>query len=235
MSWATANMLNHKYNKTKLMLFDSIKNKHLHNLSTSITVGNAQIPFKLSVNNFSFIFYCRLTTNAHFTNIFRTCYFELRRLACFRIFMKRKKAATLLSDFARSRIDYCYSLLCGYTLDVTSDLQRKQNNAARVISRLPMSSRITIILNHFIGFQTKYFVWDATFIAVLQHPMSLTCCRKGHHIPTTLAPGLHSKWCQVCPIKVIIEISFEDILVWISLQRLNFLFDHCTYVHGLAL
>ena len=97
-------------------------------------------------------------------------------------------------------------------------MQRKQNNAARVISRHPMSSRITIILNHSIGFQTKYFVCHATFIAVLQHPMSLTCCRKGHHIPTTLAPGLHSKWCQVCPIKVIIEISFEDILVSTSLQ-----------------
>ena len=29
--------------------------------------------------------------------------------------------------------------------------------------------------------------------------------------------------------------QFEDILVSLSLQRLNFLFDHCTYVHGLAL
>ena len=45
-----------------------------------------------------------------------------------------------------SRIDYCNSLLFGSTHDVTSHLQRIQNYAARVILRLPMSSRITIHL-----------------------------------------------------------------------------------------
>ena len=39
----------------------------------------------------------------------------------------------------------------------------------------------------------------------------------------------------MCPITVIIYASFEDILVSFSLQRLNFLFDHCTYGHCLAL
>ena len=41
---------------------------------------------------------------------------------------------------------WLYSLLFGSTLDVTSHLQRIQNYAARVILRLPMSSRITIHL-----------------------------------------------------------------------------------------
>ena len=45
-----------------------------------------------------------------------------------------------------SRIDYCNSLLFGSTNDVTSNLQRIQNYAARVIFRLPMSSSITIHL-----------------------------------------------------------------------------------------
>ena len=34
---------------------------------------------------------------------------------------------------------------------------------------------------------------------------------------------------------VIIYVSFEDILVLFGLQRLNFLFDHCTYVNSLAM
>ena len=37
------------------------------------------------------------------------------------------------------------------------------------------------------------------------------------------------------PNTVIIYVLFEDILVSFSLHRLNFIFDHCTYVHGLAL
>ena len=67
-------------------------------------------------------------------------------LAYIRRFLTSTATATLVSAFVLSRIDYCNSLLFGSTLDVTSHLQRIQNYAARVILRLPMSSRITIHL-----------------------------------------------------------------------------------------
>ena len=47
-AWATANMLKLNDSKTELMLVTSKRSKHLHNLPTSITIGNAQIPFKQS-------------------------------------------------------------------------------------------------------------------------------------------------------------------------------------------
>ena len=87
-----------------------------------------------------------LTMNAHISNIARTCYFELRRLASIRGFMTSTATATLVSAFVLSRIDYCSSMLFGSTHDVTSHLQRIQNYAARVILRLPKSSSITIHL-----------------------------------------------------------------------------------------
>ena len=145
-SWATANMLKLNDNKTELMLVTSNRSKHLHNLPTSITIGNAQIPFKQSVKNLGFTLDCHLTMNAHVSNIGRTCYFEQRRLASIRRFLTSTATATLVSAFALSRIDYCSSLLFGSTHDVTSHLQRIQNYAARVILRLPMSSSITIHL-----------------------------------------------------------------------------------------
>ena len=86
---------------------------------------------------------CIFTTNAHVSNIARTCHFELRRLASIRRFLTSTSIATLASAFALSRIDYCSSLLLGSTRDVTSHLQRTQNYAARVILRLPMSSSMT--------------------------------------------------------------------------------------------
>ena len=106
-------------------------------LPTSITISNAQIPFKQSVKNLCFTLDCHLTMNAHVSNIARTCYFELRRLASIRRFMTSTATATLVSAFVLSRIDYCNSLLFGSTHDVTSHLQRIQNYAARVILRLP--------------------------------------------------------------------------------------------------
>ena len=86
---------------------------------------------------------CHLTMNAHVTNIARTCYFELRRLASIRRFLTSTATATLVSAFVLSGIDYCNSMLFGSTHDVTSHLQRIQNYAARVILCLPKSSNIT--------------------------------------------------------------------------------------------
>ena len=142
-AWATANMLKLNDNKTELMLVTSKRTRHLHNLPTSITIDNAQIPFKQSVNNLGSTSDCHLTMNAHVSNIARTCYFELHRLASIPIFLTSTATATLVSAFALSRIDYCNSMLFGSTHDVTSHLQQIQSYTARVILRLPKSSNIT--------------------------------------------------------------------------------------------
>ena len=84
--FATANMLELNDNMTELMIVTSKRARHLHSLPMSITIGNAQIPFKQSVKNLGFTLDCHLTINAHVSNIARTCYFELRRLASIRRF-----------------------------------------------------------------------------------------------------------------------------------------------------
>ena len=81
--------------------------------------------------------------NAHVSNIDRTCYFELRRLASIRRFLTSTASAIFVSAFVLSRIGNCISLLFGSTHDVISHLQRIQNYAARVNLRLPKSSSIT--------------------------------------------------------------------------------------------
>ena len=154
-AWATANMLKLNDNKIELMLVTSKRTKHLHNLPTSITIGNTQIPFKQPVKNLGFTLYCHLTMNAHVSNIAKTRYFELRRLASIRRFLTSTATATLLSAFALSRIDYCNSLLFGSTHDVTSHMQRIQNYAARVILCLPKSSSITTHLKSLHWFPVK--------------------------------------------------------------------------------
>ena len=106
-TWATVNMLKLNDSKTELMLVTSKRSKHLHNLPTSITIGNAQIPFKQSVKNFGFTLDCHLTMNAHVTNIAQTCYFELRRLASICRFMTSTAYATLVSASVLSRTDCC--------------------------------------------------------------------------------------------------------------------------------
>ena len=63
-AWATAKM--HRINeKTELMLVTSERSKHLHTLPTSFTIENAQIPFKLSVNDIGLTLDCHHIMNAH--------------------------------------------------------------------------------------------------------------------------------------------------------------------------
>ena len=73
-AWATADMLKLSDNMTELMLVTSKRSKHLHNLTTSITIGNAQIPFKQSVKNLGFTLDLHLTMNAHVSIIAQACY-----------------------------------------------------------------------------------------------------------------------------------------------------------------
>ena len=111
------------------------------------TLGNAEITFKQSVKNLDISLDCHLTMNAHVSNIARTCYFELRRLASIRRFLTSTSTATLVSAFVSPIIDYCITLLYGSTHDVTSHLRRIQKYAARVILRLLMLSSISIHSN----------------------------------------------------------------------------------------
>ena len=60
-------MLKLNDNKTELMLVTSKGTKYLNNLPTSITIGNAQVPFKQSVKNLCFTLDSHLTMNAHAT------------------------------------------------------------------------------------------------------------------------------------------------------------------------
>ena len=46
-AWAAANIHKLNDNKTELMLVTSNRTKHLHSIPTSITISNAQIPFKI--------------------------------------------------------------------------------------------------------------------------------------------------------------------------------------------
>ena len=110
---------------------------------------------KVSVKNIGFTLDCHLNINAHVSNIARTCYFEMRRLASIRRFLTSTATATLVSAFALSRIDYCISLLFASTHDVTFHLQRMQNYATRVILRLPKSSSISTHLKSLLWLPVK--------------------------------------------------------------------------------
>ena len=236
-AWATANMLKLNDNKTELMLVTSKRSKHLYSLPTSITIGNAQIPFKKSVKNLGFTLDCHLTMNAHVSNIARTCYFELRRLASIRRFLTSTATDTLVSAFVLSRIDYCNSLLFGSTHDVTSHLQRIQNYAARVILRLPKSSSITIHLKslHWLPVKVRSTYKIAYLCYHYYSSIAPSCCIESHCTTAILAPAhtpclfsidLHTKRQHL----VIIHLLLLHLLSGTLFQMMSGVPHHCHHL-----
>ena len=96
-AWSIANILKLNDNKTELLLVTSKRSKHLHSPPSLITIGNAQLPFKQYVKNLGFTLDCHLTMNLQVTNIARTCYRVLCRLASIRRFLTCTATATLVS------------------------------------------------------------------------------------------------------------------------------------------
>ena len=178
-----------------LILVTTKRTKHLHNSPVSITIGNAKIPFKETSNNLGLTLDCHLALNAHVSNIARTCYVVQRRLASICRFLTSTAAATLVSAFVLSRIDYCNSLLFGSIHDVTSHLQRIQNYAARVILRLPISNNINTHLKspHWLPVKVRR-AYKVACLCYHCHrntaPLYVTdVLQKSHHTPETLAPA----------------------------------------------
>ena len=80
--------------------------------------------------------------NEHVSTTAGTRHFEQRRLTSIRRFLTITATTQLVSAFILLRIDYCNSLLFGSTHDVTSQLQRIQNYAARATLRIHRSCNI---------------------------------------------------------------------------------------------
>ena len=134
-AWATANMLKLNDKRTKLMLVTSKRTKQIHNLPTSITIGNAQIPFKQSVKNLGFTLDCQLTMNVHISNIARTCYLELRCLASIRRFLTSTATTTLVSAIVcheLTTVTHCCLVLFMMWHSTCNGYRTMQNNASNL-------------------------------------------------------------------------------------------------------
>ena len=133
--------------------------------------------------------------NAHVSNIVRTCYFELRRLASILRFLTSTATATLVSAFVLPRNDYCNSLIFGSTHGVTSHLQRIQNYAARVILCLPKSCNITTHSKSLLWLPVKVRdTYKIAFLCYFCHVCTVPSyvadmLHKSHHTPAKFAPA----------------------------------------------
>jgi hypothetical protein len=104
------------------------------------------IPLSLSARNLAVIFDSQMTMDKHVTNVCKATNFHLRNIGAIRNILTHSSAAQLIHSMISSRLDYCNVLLYGIPNTQIQRLQRIQNNAARIVSKVKKFDHISPIL-----------------------------------------------------------------------------------------
>ena len=82
----------------------------------------------------------------HINQVVKNCNYYIRLLGKLRPLLTESAARSCALAFIMSRLDYCNSTLWGLPASQLNRLQKLQNSAARVVSRVKKSDHITPVL-----------------------------------------------------------------------------------------
>ena len=84
----------------------------------------------------------------HITSVCCAFHFHLRNIGSIHRYLTPETCATLVHSLISSKLDYCNALLIKLPEIQINRLQRIQNSAARIVSRLPRHEHITPVLEN---------------------------------------------------------------------------------------
>ena len=82
----------------------------------------------------------------HVSAVCRSAFFQLRKIGSIRKYLSDDSCATLIHSFVMSRIDYCNSVLANLPQCVLCKLQKLQNVAARILTRIRIFDDMSKVL-----------------------------------------------------------------------------------------
>ena len=149
-AWMTNNQLLSNNDKTEMILTATKTVLNSDSVPQSINLEGSDIKFTNTVRNLRVCLDPTLSFQHHISSVCCICYLELRWIRAVRHYLSEDVTKkTVVCVFGISRLDYCNSLLAGCPKYLLSNLQRVQNNAARLIFRTTRSAHVTPML-HFL-------------------------------------------------------------------------------------
>ena len=142
-AWMIKNKLKINDSKTEFIIFRSPLLKQ--NLSgLSVSVGYMQVSPSSKVRDLGVVFDQYLTFHDHICGICKSSHFYLRGRN--RNLLTFDATAQLIHALITSRLDFCNSILYNLPNKQIERLQRIQNQAARMLKRIPRRNHITPVL-----------------------------------------------------------------------------------------
>ena len=145
-AWMKLNLLKLNDDKTELLVITS-RPSTSQSLHISIKVGDQDIsPSEEPPKNLGVIFDSTCSLKDHVSNVCRSINFNLYSIGKIRKYLDRPTVEKLVNATITSRLDYCNSLMFGIPKELISQLQKRQNHAARVITKWRKYDHITPVL-----------------------------------------------------------------------------------------
>ena len=143
--WMIKNKLKINDSKTEFIIFRSpLLKQNLSDLSVS--VGDIQVSPSSKVRDLGVVFDQYLTFHDHISGICKSTHFHLRGIGRIRNLLTFDATAQLIHALITSRLDFCNSILYNLPNKQIERLQRIQNQAARMLTRIPRRNHITPVL-----------------------------------------------------------------------------------------
>ena len=127
-----------------IIVRSALLNQNLSDLS--IVVGDSQVFPSSKVRDLGVVFDQYLTFHDHISGICRSTHFHLRSIGWIRNLLTFDATAQLIHALITTRLDFCNSILYNLPNNKIERLQRIQNQAARMLKRIPRRNHITPVL-----------------------------------------------------------------------------------------
>ena len=112
----------------------------------SVRVGDMQVYPSSKVRDLGVVFDQYLTLHNHISGICKSTHFHLRGIGRIRNLLTFDATAQLIHALITSRLDFCNSILYNLPNKQIERLQRIQNQAARMLKRIPRRNHIAPVL-----------------------------------------------------------------------------------------
>ena len=143
--WMIKNKLKINDSKTEFIISRSpLLKQNLSDLS--ISVGASQVFPSSKVRDLGVVFDQYITFHDHISGICKSTHFHLRSIGRIRSLLTFDATAQLIHALITTRLDLCSSILYNLPNNKTERLQRIQNQAARMLKRIPRRNHITAVL-----------------------------------------------------------------------------------------
>ena len=152
--WMESNQLKMNDEKTEFIVFTS-RSRKVNTADLSLTVGQTTVAPTPVVKNLGSLWDDHMNMDRQIGAMCRSGYFQLRSIARIRDFITRDACRTLIQSRVISKLDYGNAILSGLPGYLIERLQKVQNQAARLIDRLPKTADPDLAALHMLPVATR--------------------------------------------------------------------------------